>query len=305
MRFVLLVALGMRVSAVAAEIHRFAVAFAPFEKGGHGGFALDPALLEQHQEQIPRHRYAMPAPFYKGGYKNKRGTALAVDLQYELSIVGLEFRLFAFAFAPFEKGGYGRFSLDFALLEQHQKQIPRHRCAMPAPFYKGGYKNKRTPALAVDLQYELSIVGLEFRLFAFAFVPFEKGGYGGFALDPALLEQNQEQIPRHRCAMPAPFYKGGYKNKRGPALAVDLQYELSIVGLEFRLFAFAFAPFEKGGYGGFALDFALLEQHQKQIPRHRYAMPAPFCKGGYERKAGLASSVRPPCRAARPAGCAG
>jgi hypothetical protein len=39
----------------------FVFDFASFEKGGHGGFALDPAVQKQSQRQIP-----LSPPFSKG-----------------------------------------------------------------------------------------------------------------------------------------------------------------------------------------------------------------------------------------------
>jgi hypothetical protein len=84
------------------------------------------------------------------------------------------------------------------------------------------------------------------------FAPFEKGGYGGFALDLAL---EQKQIP-----LGPPFSKG-------EAVAPN-----SAPGLPNSDWCFCFAPFEKGGYGGFALDLAL---EQKQIP-----LDPPFQRGG-------------------------
>jgi hypothetical protein len=176
MRFVLLVAFDIRISAVAPGAQRFDVAFVFFREGGHGRI-LGPAFLR-----------------------------------------------FAVAFAPFEKGGHGGFALDPALLEQNQEPIPRHRFAMPAPFCKGGYDSKAAPASVAVAPFEKAghggILGPASLRFAAAFAPFEKGDHGRFALDSALLEQNQEPIPRHRFAMPAHFCKGGHKSKAGPASSV-------------------------------------------------------------------------------------
>ncbi|HEX7804448.1 MAG TPA: hypothetical protein VF471_17025 [Pseudoxanthomonas sp.] len=87
--------------------------------------------------------------------------------------------------------------------------------------------------------------------------PFGKGGYGGFAFDLRQQQwQEQEQIPLN-----PPFSKG--------EATARLRQQHGR--------GFCSAPFEKGGYGGFAFAFAF--EHQQQPEQKQIPLNPPFAKG--------------------------
>ena len=106
--------------------------FAPFEKGGRGGFALR-MMQQQEQKQIP-----LDPPFTKG--EKSRALRGRPTSACQWSLVAGSSRKTNGArrscFAPFEKGGYGGFALR-VMQGQEQKQIP-----LDPPFTKG---EKRRP----------------------------------------------------------------------------------------------------------------------------------------------------------------
>jgi hypothetical protein len=185
---------------------------------------------------------------------------------------------------PLKKGVVGRTAIGGGICFAATPQIPRPRCARPAPFSKGG-KSRGDSACEQHVKLRpllrgpacQSSEGVHHRL-----PPLKKGGVDRTAIGGGICFATTPQIPRPRCARPAPFSKGGKSRGdsacephvklrpllRGPACQ-------SSEGVHHRL-----PPLKKGVVDRTAIGGGICSAASPQMPRPRCARPAPFSKGG-------------------------
>ncbi len=185
----------------------------PLKKGVVDRSAVGGGICFATTPQIPRPRYARPAPFCKGG-KRKANFAWGqrVDSRHLLQRPARQYcKAPQHRLPPLEKGVADRTAIGGGICFAATPQIPRPRCARPAPFCKGG-KRKADFAWGqrVDSRHLLQLPARQYsKAPQHRLPPLEKGVNDRTAIGGGICFAATPQIPRPRCARPAPFCKGG------------------------------------------------------------------------------------------------